>query len=129
MLHVGVVVIAFLVLCCNSWAQEPAMRSGNDYQKACRLFISLTGTGRLEKNNFAESAQIGQCIGAIMAVGYLGRSLDPRITFCIPTEATLAQLTKMVLKYMDDHPAELHEEFPLLVLKTFRRAWPCQAPK
>jgi len=45
--------------------------------------------------------------------------------FCMPNNATVKQASVVVMKHMEDHPEQLHQDASLLVLTAFSRAWPC----
>jgi len=44
---------------------------------------------------------------------------------CIPDEVTGLELAKVVVKYLNDHPNQLHEDYFTLVLLAFSQAYPC----
>ena len=45
---------------------------------------------------------------------------------CVPTEATAQELAIVVVKYLNDHPSELHEPYYSLVYRSLRSAYPCK---
>jgi hypothetical protein len=45
---------------------------------------------------------------------------------CIPEEATNFELAKVVVKYLNDHPNQIHKSYRLLVGLAFENAYPCQ---
>jgi hypothetical protein len=44
----------------------------------------------------------------------------------LATLATHGQTIRVVVKYIDDQPGRLHENFKLLVLEALQKAWPCE---
>ena len=38
---------------------------------------------------------------------------------------TFKQNAKIVVKYLDDHPERMNNDFTLLVVSAFDQAWPC----
>ncbi|MBX9683390.1 MAG: hypothetical protein K2X41_06335 [Hyphomicrobium sp.] len=50
-----------------------------------------------------------------------GRKAD----FCTPDGGTIGQVAAVVVKYLRDHPADLHRPFVSLVLEALSHAWPC----
>jgi hypothetical protein len=40
-------------------------------------------------------------------------------------DVTTGQGLKVLVKYIDDHPEELHERTALLATRAFVKAWPC----
>ena len=45
---------------------------------------------------------------------------------CVPPDVTGGQLAKVVAKYGNDHPQELHLQGAAFILKAFDDAWPCK---
>jgi hypothetical protein len=64
----------------------------------------------------------GQCKAMIDRLIYIYES--PSV--CPPNGTTLEQWVRVVVKYIDDRPARLHEHFFALALEALRAAWPCQ---
>ena len=95
--------------------------SGTTYEFGCRLLASDTRTP-IDK---AEAVKEGECSGAIDAVFMLRRALDQSIRFCPPPRKNHAQNVNIVVKYLDDHPEQMNDDFTLLAIRAFDRAWPC----
>ena len=85
--------------------------SANFVMKGCRLFAS-------EKHN-SDLFYQGYCMGLLVGLPYA----DPMI--CMP-RATNYQTARVVVQYIDQQPARLHEDFIDLALEALRRAWPCK---
>ena len=45
---------------------------------------------------------------------------------CIPEEATNFELARVVVKYLNDHPNQLHKSYRLLVMLALEDAYPCK---
>jgi hypothetical protein len=45
---------------------------------------------------------------------------------CIPKAATMGQRVAVVVKYIDEHPEDLHLEFWSLAREALRASWPCK---
>lgn len=52
---------------------------------------------------------------------------DTFVSICIPDEASLAQLARVVVKWVRDHPEALHLHHFFLTIEAFKDAFPCQA--
>jgi hypothetical protein len=66
----------------------------------------------------------GYCTGIVEAVLFLpmwGTNL-----YCTPKGVTVGQGMKVLVKYMNDHPEELHERTMQLAARAFQKAWPCR---
>jgi hypothetical protein len=44
---------------------------------------------------------------------------------CLPQGVTTGQALKVLVKYMDDHPEQLHEKTAWVAAKALHEAWPC----
>jgi len=47
---------------------------------------------------------------------------------CIPDEASIGQLARVVVKWLREHPEKLHELKSFLVMEALKNAFPCPAP-
>ncbi|MGA2086582.1 MAG: Rap1a/Tai family immunity protein, partial [Terracidiphilus sp.] len=45
---------------------------------------------------------------------------------CIPEGATNFELARVVVKYLNDHPNQLHKSYRLLVMLALEDAYPCK---
>jgi hypothetical protein len=45
---------------------------------------------------------------------------------CIPKGVTTGQKIAVVVKYIDEHPEDMHLKFKLLVHEALLKAWPCK---
>jgi hypothetical protein len=101
------------VLCSTSEGKEDSA-SANYAMVGCRHYVS----GR-QDDEFP--VRQGVCHGAVSAV------LDFASGICHPPGATLDQGIRIVVQYIDSHPARLHESFNALAAEALRDAWPCKA--
>jgi Rap1a immunity proteins len=46
---------------------------------------------------------------------------------CAPTESTVSQYIRIFLKYVDDHPEIVHQDFDFVALNALMWAFPCQS--
>jgi Rap1a immunity proteins len=46
--------------------------------------------------------------------------------FCVPPTATIGQMVRVVVKYIDQRPERLHEQFTVLAYEALKAAWPCK---
>jgi len=61
------------------------------------------------------------CYGLIEGLSYASRALG----FCPPADATLAQMARVIIAYIEARPERMHENLPALAVEAQRRAWPC----
>lgn len=112
------IVLAVFFQTSNSYGANGA---GTAYELGCRLLASDTRA----PSNKMEAVKEGECSGAIEAIFMLRHALDPSIRFCAPPRAAVAQNVRIVVKYLDDHPEQMNDDFTLLVIRAFNRTWPC----
>ena len=83
------------------------------------------------------SFDMGYCAGFISAVldtlnmweasdVYEKRTHDKDVRFCLPAEVTNGQIILVFVKYMEDHPEQLHKPANLLLVEALRKAFPCK---
>jgi hypothetical protein len=68
------------------------------------------------------------CAGMVFGLGILLRQ-DPKSRFyCVelPEDITFGQAIKVVIRYMEEHPQDMHHPFKYLALVAIMDAWPCK---
>lgn len=65
--------------------------------------------------------QQGICFGFIVGVNDLGVNTS----FCTPTNVTAGQLRDIVIKFLNDNPAELHKPAVANAMFALRNVFPC----
>ena len=100
-----------------------------------------TGVKLLEEcqtaaRNF-DNSPANEAAGGIHCLGYLS-GVDDTLSLwketkgnvqppaCIPA-ATMLELAKVVVKYLNDHPNQLHKSYSQLVILALSDAYPCQS--
>ena len=101
------------VISTASAQQETA--SANRRMPGCR--------GAVTPNDNSDRFLKGVCTGAVDA---LMAAVDD---ICPPPQATIGQALRVVVKYIDDRPARLHEDFKSLAVEAMRASWPCKNKK
>jgi Rap1a immunity proteins len=99
----------------------------------CREAISMLHNAPTTSTEVA--FEMGICWGTIVGISLMGSNLrwlsetkQPR-SLCIDKPlkgATLEQMIRIVIAYVDARPARLHEKFSFLALEALRAAWPCK---
>ena len=107
---------AFLIVLVLLGATSSAVAaSWQDIAADCKK--AAAGPGGITRVDVAFAA--GFCMGIVEGALW---SL-PRTDFCLPNDATTGQGLKVLVKYIDDHPEELHERTALLAAGAFVKAW------
>jgi hypothetical protein len=64
---------------------------------------------------------MGMCIGAVRTMLHFGSALGS----CAPAAASVSRTIRVVVYYIDQRPARLHERFEDLALEALQQEWPC----
>jgi hypothetical protein len=62
----------------------------------------------------------GLCGGVVNAVAFTKDDI------CLPEQVTRYQATRVVVRYFETHPEQLHLDGVALVATALREAWPCK---
>jgi hypothetical protein len=62
----------------------------------------------------------GRCMGMVEAMSLLGGR-----EYCTPDGATFGQEIRIIVAYIESHPAIMHEAFTTLGARALVDAWPC----
>jgi hypothetical protein len=67
------------------------------------------------------------CAGVIEGTAFSTRgSRDPGRCTSAPADASRQQLTRVVVRWIEAHPARMHEPLPRLAIEALKAAWPCR---
>jgi hypothetical protein len=111
----GLVLFSLYALVSPSMAQ-PTFNSGGYMLPHCK---------NLAEMDAAPGIWEGQCAGVIEGFMLLGDLLPRHLRFCPPDGMPPIAADLIVIKYLDDHPEDLHLDFRLLALAALHKAWPC----
>jgi hypothetical protein len=67
----------------------------------------------------------GICMGQIEGLAFVAHLLPAQYNSCRPQGVVNAQVMRVVLRYIENKPARLHENFRQLALEAMHEAWPC----
>lgn len=118
---------------------------GNELLKECKAYTNLFNLPNVRDTNdpdviramargdFANGAH---CLGCITGVvddhfncqtseASSTAAFDPTKHFCLPDGVAPNQTVRVVVKWLEDHPARLHESAVELVLGALRENYPC----
>jgi hypothetical protein len=122
-------VLALMLLCPPTLAQ--AKHDGNELSEQCTVALRTT-----EHPTEMDGFNTGACFGLVDGIRetlMLWNTVDSqhneaRFHGCIPTEVTLEEAVKVVMKYLNDHPTQLHQRDAFLVVIALANGYPCPAP-
>lgn len=99
---------------------------GNDLLSACQATIKFS-----EGDKKASGLEVGRCTGIAEGVEgtvmVLNDSLPANLKSCHPeTGTTNIQKARIVVKYLQEHPDQLHFPATALTLIAYKAAFPCK---
>jgi hypothetical protein len=84
----------------------------------------LVGTGQASRDSNRYVS--GACTGVVETLIYFGLWLRPEYGICIEAGVNPRQQgVRVVVKYLRDHPEQLHKNFKELAHTALMKAWPC----
>lgn len=93
--------------------------TGNGLLGSCQIHVKSMEDRSYKENTF-EAYRDGYCSGLVYGVS----SASPDI--CPSEGVTGGQQVRVVLKYLQDHPEELHLDDALLAERALAKAFPCK---
>lgn len=119
---------------------------GNQMLKECRAWVNSLDRGNLEDTNDPGNLRAmarGDYVNGAHCVGYVQgviddhfncqlnevsstAAFDPAKHFCLPDGVSPNQAVRVVVKWLEDHPARLHEGAIDLVMSALKDGFPCK---
>ena len=106
-------------------AQSNAMDTTEALASSCRLYVQLTTSQAVPAMSSDKYIQTGFCIGYVAGFAH-ALSLAGISAFCLPDGINLSDAVKSFLKYVDEHPQELHQSAKVTVSHALQNAYPCK---
>jgi hypothetical protein len=135
------ILFALVLLVClltpKAYSQQSASyaKDGNDLLARCQVLIDLADHKRTPSSDparvIAEASNLSWCAGFMQGItntnllyeSYL-KSTNP--LFCLPASGiTNGQAARVVVKYLQDHPENLHREPMTVAAAALMNAFPC----
>jgi hypothetical protein len=98
--------------------------SGNEFLEYCATALTVENPEQVDK---LSKARAGWCVGYIEGL-YEAATVagpGPLVGFRAPDGVTIRQFARVVVKYMKDHPADLHQVTAGLCIIALKEAFPC----
>lgn len=113
-------VLFFCAFAVGSSSQSPQNDAvtGNGLLGSCQIHVKSMENRAYNETPF-EAYRDGYCSGLVAGVS----SASPRV--CPDAGVTIGQQIRVVLKYLQDHPEELHLDDAVLVDRALTKAFPC----
>ena len=98
------------------------MQSAYHLLVGCREFINLNFHDGTDGTAFLQGFEQGLCAGHVAAITHFGQHYG----VCSPEKITVVQAARVIVVYIDQRPARMHERFTDLALEALQQAWPCR---
>jgi hypothetical protein len=121
-----------------AFASDASAQTGNDgnsLQRECSLVMQIMEQHQ-EVPALADNMSAGICLGLVHGVAAalglwqgvdVGGTVDnTQLHGCMPDEVRTIELIKVVLKYLNDHPNNLHLDDTRLIEMAIVDAYPCK---
>ncbi|PSC05666.1 hypothetical protein SLNSH_06695 [Alsobacter soli] len=102
-----------MTLVASQYPARADQTDGNAQLAVCRLILGESSLRPYDQ---------GFCIGAVHAIRYS----RGRLHICIPDGVTNMQAVRVLVNYMESHPARLNLDITDLAMNAFKKAWPCK---
>lgn len=99
---------------------------GNDLVKGCSDVVRSMD-GLKARNLYAAGSCLGLVSGVMDTLTIVDDSLPPKEKICYPSQGIpYGQAVRVVLKYLNDHPSDLHQNASVLTADALRTAYSCK---
>jgi len=100
--------------------------TGNELLQSCKESVKASQANTSTQT----SACSGYIDGAIDAYSMVRSGLGydtkyPEGNICVPENATTSQKVRLAIKFMEEHPEQLHLDGSELIIDAFLKAFPC----
>lgn len=88
-------------------------------------YLDDPGSSRNMENLIHTSHLLGKIKG-ILTISHITYGVTGKALFCAPEFSSLHQPLKVIIKFVQDHPAELHHPEDVIIALSFSTSWPCK---
>jgi len=119
---------------------------GNQLLKECKAYVnllSLRDVKDMDDPDVLRAMARGDYANGMHCLGYVTgvsddhfncqvnepsstAALDPKRHFCLPDGVTQNQTVRVIVRWLEDHPARLHERAIELVVTALKDSFPCK---
>ncbi|WP_156836621.1 Rap1a/Tai family immunity protein [Marinobacter daepoensis] len=127
-MHRFLVFLILTVAFCAPAKASSALEDGNALLSSCSKYLQLLEGKGDASDGFAGAACVGYVTGVsdlntVHAVVSGGKNEG---FFCIPDNVPLVQKVRVLVHYLNSHPADLHLVRVILTINAFSEAFPCK---
>jgi len=115
----------------NVWAADNTLTSGTELLRQCQAGERIIDDRRYIATQ-QDAIGAGYCIGMVMGISSSQNTYSDSLPIrheykvCLPDGTTTEQNLRVVLKYLRNHPEELHRPGFDLIFKAFLEAYRCK---
>lgn len=123
------IVVAVTGAMSSSGVFAATLNDGNFVLSNCKATLRVMDTNKMKAAD--DQLGMGQCLGLVEGVRntlmYLNGSIERKLQICWPQDGIQnGQAVRILVKYLDDHPADLNKDQTLLTMLAFADAYPCK---
>ena len=96
-----------------------ANSTGDEMLPGCKAFVE-------QRPQRSELIGAVKCGAQFSTIRQLAPHLTDKLRVCIPDSVTAGQVGRVVVKYLENNPGKLHQDFTILSLIALRTEWPCK---
>ena len=127
MRHALLIVVALVAFAEVATFGQPDGTTGSGLLEQCELMLKtmdmpIAGPG--SPTGF-DAFKGGRCNGMVHATLQIVRSASNWRT-CVPEAVAVEQATRVVIRYLEEHPERLHESDVSLLIRALQDAFPCE---
>jgi len=124
-----VFIVMFVLAMAGNANAEVATSDGKGLLTVCNVALKSITDG-MDNLSDLELMNSSFCIGLAVGIKVSNvmeqASADDNLQYCIPSSASPEQLIRVLVKYLENHPENLHETPAVLISVAFIKAFPCK---
>ena len=131
-LYVVLIMVVFLIGCAKMEVSKDlnGKDDGNELLEQCSIALTMNNNPSI---TYEEVAWGAYCMGYIKGIVHINSGEqehrqftgNDELAFCIPEEVSKKQVTRVLVKYFQDHPESLHQRTKDLTFLALATAFPC----
>jgi len=114
--------IGWCLVC--GFAGEALAYPGIELLKNCQHYLAKPTTAPGDQHYI----EYGMCLGYVSGVhetNEVYEAVAEQQIYCPPKEVEFEQLVRVIVKYLENHPADLHYSAAYNIIFAFKEAFPC----
>jgi len=119
----------YFLICCALMGNLMAT-TGSTHLENCKAFVRATDLEALEGDEISAGTCSGYLQGVLDSNGMWQQITESKGAYCLPESEeyfdVFTQAVKVVVKYLEDNPAELHKNAAFPILMALSDAFPCE---